>query len=70
MFLFTGNIAVHLLTKSTRKSFDLETMWSVGQKYDSHLNKPTDSLVSLLNEHSFSLDGLEPVDVKNTKVYD
>lgn len=65
--LFTGNIALHIITKETRKSFDLETIWSVGEKYDSHLNKPTDSLVSLLNEHSFSLDNLEPADVDNIK---
>lgn len=38
-------------------------MWSVGEKFDSHLNKPADSLVTLLNEHSFSLQNLEPNDV-------
>ncbi|VVC43944.1 Protein Iojap/ribosomal silencing factor RsfS [Cinara cedri] len=62
-----GNIALHLLTNKTRKNFDLETIWSIGDKYDSHLNEPADSLVSLLNEHSFSLDNLEPVDVVNLK---
>lgn len=62
-----GNIAVHLLTKDTRKNFDLETIWSVGEKFDSHLNRPVDSLVTLLNEHSFSLDNLEPVDFEHVK---
>ncbi|CAH1731521.1 unnamed protein product [Aphis gossypii] len=62
-----GNIAVHLLTKDARKNFDLETIWSVGEKFDSHLNRPVDSLVTLLNEHSFSLDNLEPVDFEHVK---
>ncbi|XP_060846729.1 mitochondrial assembly of ribosomal large subunit protein 1-like isoform X1 [Rhopalosiphum padi] len=64
-----GNIAVHLLTKDARKNFDLETIWSVGEKFDSHLNRPVDSLVSLLNEHSFSLDNLEPVDFEHVKTH-
>lgn len=67
--LISGNIALHLLTKETRMNFDLETFWSVGEKYDSHMNRPVDSLVSLLNEHSFSLDNLEPVDVENIKTH-
>jgi len=65
--VFLGNIALHLLTKETRKNFDLETIWSVGEKYDSHLNRPSDSLVTLLNEHSFSLDNFEPVEINNRK---
>lgn len=63
MSLYLGNIALHLITKDTRKNFDLETMWSVGEKFDSHLNKPADALVTLLNENSFSLDNLEPMDL-------
>lgn len=66
-FLCLGNIALHLITKDTRKNFDLETIWSVGENFDSHLNKPVDSLTALLNEHSFSLQDLEPVDVENVK---
>lgn len=69
LFLISGNIALHLLTKETRLNFDLETIWSVGEKYDSHLNRPVDSLVLLLNEHSFSLNNLEPVDVNNIKTH-
>jgi len=53
------------MTKEARKKIDLETIWSVGEKFDSHLNRPADSLVTLLNEHSFSLDDLEPVDIIN-----
>lgn len=63
-----GNIALHLLTKDIRNNFDLETIWSVGEKYDSHLNRPADSLVMLLNEHSFSLDNLIPDDINNVKI--
>ncbi|XP_050426195.1 uncharacterized protein LOC126836650 [Adelges cooleyi] len=55
-----GNIALHLLTAERRKDFDLETFWSVGEKFDKLLNEPEDSLVTLLNENSFSLEGLEP----------
>ncbi|XP_050527259.1 mitochondrial assembly of ribosomal large subunit protein 1 [Daktulosphaira vitifoliae] len=55
-----GNIALHLLTTKSRENFDLETFWSVGEKYDTLINAPEDSLVTLLNENSFSLDGLEP----------
>lgn len=61
-FSVSGNIALHLLTKKTRNNFDLETIWSIGDKYDSHLNEPADALVALLNEHSFSLQNLEPAD--------
>lgn len=67
--MFLGNIALHLLTNKTRNNFDLETIWSVGEKYDSHLNRPTDSLVALLDEHSFSLDNLVPADVENIKTH-
>lgn len=68
LFMYSlGNIALHLLTKETREEFDLETIWSVGEKFDSHLNMPADSLVTLLNDHSFSLQNLEPVDVDNVK---
>lgn len=67
--MFSGNIALHLLTKEIRDNFDLESIWSVGEEFDSHMNKPVDSLVSLLNEHSFSLQNLEPVDVKNVKMH-
>lgn len=56
-----------MLTKETRRDFDLETIWSVGEKFDTHLNRPEDSLVQLLDEHSFSLQNLEPIDVKNIK---
>lgn len=62
-FLCLGNIALHLLMKNTRENFDLETIWSVGEQFDSHLNRPADELVTLLNEHSFSLDNLEPIDI-------
>lgn len=55
--------------KNTRDDFDLETIWSVGEEFDSHLNKPVDALVTLLNEHSFSLDNLEPIDIDNIKKY-
>lgn len=64
---YSGNIALHLLTKESRENFDLETIWSVGEKFDSHLNLPADSLVTLLNDHSFSLQNLEPVDIDNIK---
>lgn len=53
---------MHLSTEDTPKNFDLKTIWSVGEKFDSHLNKPVNSLVTLFNEHSFCLDNLELVD--------
>lgn len=62
MALDLGNIALHIFSRGMRPAYDLETLWSVGSKYDSQLNAPEDPLVSLLKKHAFSLDDFEPAD--------
>lgn len=51
-----GNIALHLMLKSTREYYDLETLWTVGQKFDKKCNETPDfdildyeSILSKLN---------------------
>jgi len=39
----------------------------MGENNDSNHNQPSDLLVTLLYEHSFSLDNFEPVEINNSK---
>lgn len=40
MALDLGNIALHIFSNSAREKYDLETLWSIGSKYDGEFNKP------------------------------
>lgn len=62
VLMVAGNIALHIFSRGMRHVYDLETLWSVGAKYDAQLNAPEDHLISLLKEHAFSLDDFEPAD--------
>ena len=52
MALDLGNIALHLFLHSTRKKYDLETLWAIGEKYDDHCNQPDDLILSMLESNS------------------
>ncbi|CAG9760142.1 unnamed protein product [Ceutorhynchus assimilis] len=54
-----GNIALHIFSKNSRLVYDLDCLWAVGPKYDEEFNKK-EALSSLLESHTFSLEGLEP----------
>ena len=34
LFFFAGNIVLHVFTAETRAKYDLETLWTVGPKFD------------------------------------
>ncbi|XP_015518843.2 uncharacterized protein LOC107223621 [Neodiprion lecontei] len=59
-----GNLALHIFSQQARKIYDLETLWTVGSKYDDQSNMPIDQLTDLLQKHSF-LDGLQPAEINN-----
>ena len=48
-----GNIALHIFSAKYRKVYDLETLWTVGSKYDDQSNQVDDSLSTLLKQYSF-----------------
>ena len=33
-YIFSGNIILHVFTAETRAKYDLETLWTVGPKFD------------------------------------
>jgi hypothetical protein len=55
-----GNIALHIFSRSARKTYDLESLWSIGRQYDSEYNKPDDEIVKLYESHSVFLADLKP----------
>lgn len=54
-----GNIALHIFSEEARLQYDLESLWSVGPKYDKECNKP-DDIVQLLENHTMFLKDLTP----------
>jgi hypothetical protein len=42
--------------------YDLESLWSVGSEYDLAYNKSDDPLITLLQQHSMYLGGLQPAE--------
>lgn len=54
-----GNIALHIFSKEARELYDLDSLWSVGEKYDKEFNKK-DPIVDLLEKHSYYLNDLKP----------
>lgn len=62
MALDLGNIALHVFSPSTRKMYDLESLWSVGPEFDKECNKPEESFVEMYERHSIYLSGLTPND--------
>jgi len=43
-----GNIVVHLFTQEQRDYYDLESLWTVGSKFDQHTQEQTDLLADLM----------------------
>jgi hypothetical protein len=70
IYFISGNIALHIFSRNARSLYDVESLWSVGSEYDTAYNKPDDPLITLLQEHSVYLDGLQPADSvsENTNV--
>lgn len=54
-----GNIALHIFSKKARPIYDLDSLWALGSKYDDECNK-VEPVSTLLESHSFSLEGLQP----------
>jgi len=61
MALDLGNIALHIFSKEARTTYDLETLWSVGGKFDIELNKP-DAEQEFEASYSKFLTGMHPAD--------
>ncbi|KAK9509912.1 hypothetical protein O3M35_004801 [Rhynocoris fuscipes] len=57
-----GNIVVHLMMESIRETYDLESLWAVGAKYDLKSNtvSSNEEVLQLLKKHSINLDDLQP----------
>jgi len=56
-----GNIVLHLFLPEERKKYDIETLWSVGEQYDDHCNRPQGALDSRLQAHLNFLETLKPL---------
>lgn len=44
-----GNIALHILTREVRETFDLETLWAVGPEYDDLSQQESDDIMQQFN---------------------
>lgn len=55
-----GNIALHIFSDSTRKMYDLETLWSVGPEFDGQINKKSD-VIDVFENYSAYLKDLKPL---------
>lgn len=54
-----GNIALHIMSKTAREHYDIESLWSVGAEYDKESHKKTaDDILDLYERHSMFLDDL------------
>lgn len=60
MAMDLGNIALHVFSAQAREKYDLESLWSVGSKYDKECNKPQDPLIDLFEKHSNLLNDIKP----------
>lgn len=60
LWIFAGNIALHVMTDDMRDKYDLETLWSVGPKFDDLSMKSHDSTLEILQKHSINLDDFTP----------
>ncbi|XP_066594318.1 mitochondrial assembly of ribosomal large subunit protein 1-like [Prorops nasuta] len=55
-----GNIVLHVFSKKARDYYDLETLWTVGSKYDDITNTPEDE--NEIEDYSDFLSKLQPAD--------
>lgn len=59
VYVFVGNIAVHLMLNKTRKTYDLEQLWAVGPEFDEQTRARSLSDVNAaasLEEFSFDVE--------------
>ncbi|XP_043288536.1 uncharacterized protein 312 [Venturia canescens] len=61
MALDLGNIALHILTREARDLYDLETLWTVGGKYDDKSNQ-LDVEKEFEKKYNKFLEGFQPAD--------
>ncbi|KAF7285036.1 hypothetical protein GWI33_012344 [Rhynchophorus ferrugineus] len=54
-----GNIALHVFSKKARIVYDLDTLWSVGSKYDDEYNKK-EQISEMLSKYSTPLSEFQP----------
>lgn len=59
MAIDLGNIALHIFSKKARQQYDIESLWSLGNKYDKESNRKTaDDILDLYERHTMLLDDL------------
>lgn len=51
-----GNIVLHIMDRTTREKYDIETLWCVGAKFDPESNK-VDPMSELISQHTYELNG-------------
>ena len=56
-----GNIALHIFSKPARTKYDLETLWTVGGKFDNEMNKP-DAEQEFKERYNKFLSGIQAAD--------
>lgn len=60
IFFHKGNIALHIFAPDARERYKIESLWTVGSKFDAEYNKPHDSVVELYERHTVFLGDLKP----------
>lgn len=62
-----GNIALHIFSKTARRTYDIEALWAVGNEYDEKYNEPDDPVIDLLNRHTVVLNSDQSTE-KNSEI--
>lgn len=60
-FFLKGNIVLHVFSQKAREVFDLESLWSVGAKYDDQVNFQ-DPQTEIFEKYDAFLKELQPAD--------
>lgn len=51
-----GNIVLHIFSRHKRLEYDLESLWSVGAKYDHQANKQDEPVIQTLTNYGVTSD--------------
>jgi len=57
-----GNIVIHLFIREERKKYDLESLWTVGSKFDNKSQSAPDTLQQLMSSHLADFEPLDSLD--------
>jgi len=57
-----GNIVIHLFIREERKKYDLESLWTVGSKFDNKSQSAPDTLQQLMSSHLADFEPLDSID--------